>query len=84
MLRQAGAYMGIGLANLLNILHPEKVILGGPVAGLHPVFFETAAERALQGAYYRHSYQAEFSRGELGEAAIAVGAAVLVMNRLTV
>lgn len=84
LLREAGVYMGIGLANLLNILHPEKVILGGPVAGFHPVFFETAADRALQGAYYRHSYQAEFSRGELGEAAIAVGAAVLVVNRLTV
>jgi predicted NBD/HSP70 family sugar kinase len=84
LLRQAGVRMGIGLANLLNILHPEKVILGGPVANLHPAFFETAVESALQGVYYRHSYQAEFSRGELGEAAIAVGAAVLVMNRLTV
>lgn len=83
LLRQAGIYMGIGLSNLLNILHPEKVILGGPVAGLHPVFFETATRQALEGAYYRHSYQAEFGRGELGEAAIAVGAAVLVMNRLT-
>jgi predicted NBD/HSP70 family sugar kinase len=117
LMRKAGKYMGIGLANLLNILHPEKVILGGPVTALHPVFFETAVEEALRGAYYyrreRHKlrgspgttprftgsvqglpkvnavrslsdgYKVEFGRGELGEAAIAIGAAVLVINRLT-
>lgn len=120
LMKQAGRYMGIGLANLLNILHPEKVILGGPVVALHPVFFRTAVAEALRGAYYCRppryrlpeppqpglssgrdnlqlpgsvaagrslglpsGYRVEFGRGELGEAAIAIGAAVLVINRLT-
>lgn len=122
LMRRAGRYMGIGLANLLNILHPEKVILGGPVASAHPVFFRTAVGEALRGAYYykaeryklgsacaaalascraadkrrlprvpaeggklrTSAYAVEFSLGELGEAAIAIGAAVQVINRLTV
>lgn len=29
--RRAGFYLGVGIANLLNILNPEKVILGGGV-----------------------------------------------------
>ncbi|MDF2923233.1 MAG: family transcriptional regulator [Paenibacillaceae bacterium] len=118
LLERSGRYFGIGLANLLNTLHPEKVILGGPVVNAHPAFFRTAVSEALRGAYYYGSveyklprqpersrkretaralppravpggihspvaYRVEFHRGELGEAAIAVGAAIMVVNRLT-
>lgn len=83
LLEESGRIFGIGLANLLNVLHPEKVILGGPVVEAHPVFFETAVEEALRRTYYYpDSYRVEFGRGELGESAIAVGAAVMVTNRL--
>lgn len=36
---QSATYFGIGLSNLLNILHPEKVILGGSLVSSHPSFF---------------------------------------------
>ncbi|WP_438444648.1 ROK family protein [Gorillibacterium sp. sgz5001074] len=85
VMKEAGRFFGIGLANLLNVLHPEKVVLGGPVAEAHPVFFETAVPEALRRTYYYPSaYEVEFARGELGESAIAVGAAVMTVNRLTV
>lgn len=85
VMQEAGRYMGIGLANLLNVLHPEKVLLGGPVTEAHGSFFETAVAEALRRTYYYPSaYRVEFDRGELGEAAIAVGAAVMTVNRLTV
>lgn len=84
MLKEAGRYFGIGLSNFLNVLHPEKVILGGPVVTAHDVFFQTAVSEALRRTYYYPSaYQVEFGRGELGEAAIAVGAAVMAVNKLT-
>lgn len=35
----AGAYLGIGIANLLNVLNPEKVILGGGVFKSAPRHF---------------------------------------------
>jgi predicted NBD/HSP70 family sugar kinase len=85
LLKEAGCYFGIGLSNLLNILHPEKVILGGPVVEAHEVFFDTAVAEALRRTYYFPSaYQVEFGRGELGGAAISVGAAVMAVNKLTV
>jgi predicted NBD/HSP70 family sugar kinase len=80
---QAATYFGIGLSNLLNILHPENVILGGPLIGCHPMFFRISTEVALRNVYYYPHYQVKFSQGILGEDSLAVGAAIMVMNQLT-
>lgn len=80
---QAATYFGIGLANLLNILHPEKVILGGPLITAHDLFFQISTRVAVQKAYYYPEYQVIFSRGRLGEDAIASGAAVMAIDSLT-
>ncbi|MGF9711355.1 ROK family protein [Paenibacillus sp. JMULE4] len=80
---QAATYFGIGLSNLLNILHPEKVILGGALIGSHPGFFHTATRVAIQRTYYYPKYQVVFSQGSLGEDALATGAAIMVINKLT-
>ncbi|GIP31537.1 ROK family protein [Paenibacillus sp. J2TS4] len=80
---QAATYFGIGLANLLNILHPEKVILGGPLITAHDLFFQTSTRVAVQKAYYYPEYQVIFSRGMLGEDAIALGAAIMIIDSLT-
>ncbi len=80
---QSAAYFGIGLANLLNILHPEKVILGGPLINAHPLFFRVSTKVAIQNTYYYPIYQVVFSQGRLGEEALVTGAAVMVINKLT-
>lgn len=80
---QAATYFGIGLSNLLNILHPEKVILGGALIGGHAGFFHTATRVAIQRTYYYPKYQVVFSQGALGEEALATGAAVLIVNKLS-
>jgi predicted NBD/HSP70 family sugar kinase len=80
---QAATYFGIGLSNLLNILHPEKVILGGPLISSHPIFFRVSTEVALRNAYYYPAYQVEFSQGILGEEALVTGAAIMVLDKLT-
>lgn len=83
LFEQAACYFGIGLANLLNILHPEKVILGGPLVSANPFFFQYATQVAVQKTYHYPDYQAVFSQSRLGDDAVAVGAAVLVINQLT-
>jgi glucokinase-like ROK family protein len=49
-LHETAVWMGIGLANLMNILNPERVVIGGPLseaqAFVLPVIRETVAERA--------------------------------------
>ncbi|CAG7630684.1 N-acetylglucosamine repressor [Paenibacillus solanacearum] len=80
---QAATYFGIGLSNLLNILHPEKVILGGSLISSHSGFFHIATRIAIQRAYYYPKYQVVFSQGSLGEEAVATGAALMVVGKLT-
>lgn len=81
LLTDAATYFGIGLANLLNILHPEKVILGGPLLSGNDLFFRVSTRIAVEHAYYFPEYQVVFSRGKLGEHAVASGAAAqAIMN----
>jgi predicted NBD/HSP70 family sugar kinase len=80
---QAATYFGIGLSNLLNILHPEKVILGGSLINSHPSFFQTATRVAIRNTHYYPTYQVVFSQGHLGEEALVAGAAISVINQLT-
>ncbi|WP_411829413.1 ROK family protein [Paenibacillus alginolyticus] len=82
IITEAATYFGIGLANLLNILHPEKVILGGPLIAGGELFFQTATQVAIRKTYYYPAYQVVFSKGQLGEEALAIGAAVMVMDQL--
>ncbi|GAB2695591.1 ROK family protein [Paenibacillus thermoaerophilus] len=80
---QSAVYFGIGLANLLNILHPQKVIFGGTLLTNNPQFIEQAVEVAKQKTYHYPAYQVEFSTGKLGEDAVALGAVAAVQRRLT-
>ncbi|WP_256701436.1 MULTISPECIES: ROK family protein [unclassified Paenibacillus] len=80
---QAAAYCGIGLANLINILHPEEVILGGPLFSAADVFYQEATRTALEKTYYREQYKVRFTKGSLSDNAVAAGAAALILNQLT-
>ncbi|XID90693.1 ROK family protein [Paenibacillaceae bacterium WGS1546] len=75
LFRQSAAYLGIGLANLINMFHPETVVLGGALINSYERFFETAAEIARKNVYYYPEYEPRFTKGELREDAVATGAA---------
>jgi len=51
-LEETGFYLGVGLANLINALNPQKVVLGGYVTQAYefllPVIQKTVRERALR------------------------------------
>ncbi len=79
---QAATYFGIGLSNLLNILHPERVILGGPLVTSNELFYQTSTQVALKNTLYYPAYPVSFSRGRLSEEALAVGAAAMIVNHL--
>ncbi|WP_256217666.1 ROK family protein [Paenibacillus sp. OV219] len=82
--QQAAAYLGIGLANLINLYHPELVLLGGILLNSSPDFYRIATETALGNTYYAPDYTPRFSRGSLAEDAVVTGAALNVRNRLEI
>lgn len=77
-----GRYLGLGMANLVNALNPELVILGGTMnqAG-HWV--QRPAERALRaGALGPLQACVRMAPGALGSDAAALGAASVVLETL--
>jgi predicted NBD/HSP70 family sugar kinase len=80
---QAATCFGIGMANLLNILHPQKVILGGALISGNSLFFKVCTEVALSHTYYYPAYRVDFGIEQEGEETLATGAAMMVINGLT-
>lgn len=83
LVTQAATYFGVGLANLLNVLHPERVVLGGPFMNSNDLYFYTATQTAIRKTYHYPQYQVVFSKGSYGEEALAVGGALMVLDQLT-
>ncbi|MBT2290960.1 ROK family protein [Paenibacillus albidus] len=77
---ETAAYLGIGLANLINALHPEYVILGGALVNAHPLVYNTALEIAKKNTYHYPEYSPVFSQGMLKDEAVATGAAILLLH----
>lgn len=77
-------YFGIGLANLINVFHPELIILGGPLVTAHERFYQTAIDVALKHTYYYPEYVPAFSKGVLREDAVVTGAAYMVWKAMSV
>ncbi|MFI7599497.1 ROK family protein [Actinoplanes sp. NPDC049681] len=83
VIRQTVGYLGAGIAGLVNLFSPERIVLGGP-AGLAlgerflPDIRDAAARNALRHPYSR----TRIDLCQLGPDAVAMGAATLPIARL--
>ncbi|MBW2989799.1 ROK family protein [Candidatus Woesearchaeota archaeon] len=50
--RETGYYLGIGLANIINILNPDIIIIGGKIAKAWPHFSKTVKETVRKRALF--------------------------------
>jgi glucokinase len=78
VIEEAAEYIGIGIANLINLLSPEVIVLGGGVIDaledeMMAIIVETAHDYALQGT----DRGLEIIPSKLGDDAGIVGGAVL-------
>jgi predicted NBD/HSP70 family sugar kinase len=83
VLEETAGYLGAGVANLINLFNPERIVIGGwagiVLAGeLLPAIREAAQGQALRLPYQ----QATIGTCELGVDAVALGAATLPVARL--
>jgi len=77
---ETASYLGIGLANLINTVHPEYVILGGALVNAHPLVYETAIQIARKNIYHYPEYDPVFSQGELRDEGVVTGAALMILQ----
>ncbi len=76
---EAGIAMGIGLAGLVNIFNPEKVIVGGPISLVGDYLLPSIKKSVGQHSMPEIAIQTEVNISKFGSDASLIGAAAIVV-----
>ncbi|MGR3765016.1 ROK family glucokinase [Rossellomorea sp. NS-SX7] len=79
---QLAFYLGLALANLGNVLNPEKIVLGGGVSKAGDILLKPAVNYFEQFAFPTVKTSTGLSIATLGNDAGVIGAAWLVKNKI--
>ena len=82
VIAQAGHHLGLALANLVDILNPQMIVIGGGVAGAGNLLLGPARETLRRWAQPLAAQQVRISRSRLGARAGLLGAAKLCFDQL--
>lgn len=80
LLRHAGALLGAGLANLVNVFNPDRIVLSGGVAEAGGVWLDAVREEVARRALAESAAHVRIERSVLGYDAGAIGAASLLLE----
>ena len=75
-LTEIGRWLGIGIANLVVVLTPDRVVLGGGVSGAGPVLLDPIRDEVRRRVRVTDLHAVEIVAAELGTWAGAIGAGV--------
>ncbi len=80
MLEERACYMGIALANLVNVLNPDLIVVGGIFAQGRDLLLPTTEKVMRQRAFANLGTQVQIRTTDFGPQAGTVGAAALALN----
>ena len=81
VLRQTADYLALGLANLISVLNPEMVVLGGGLMQAGDLLLDRIRRNALRWTQPVAAKLTRIEKTTLGEDAGLLGAAWLAWNR---
>jgi len=76
----AGYYLGVAIASFLNIFNPDRVVIGGGVAGALPYMRKTMMAQVRERAFTAIAAEAKIVRAALGPRSGVVGAAYAALH----
>jgi len=79
---EAARYLGIGLANLVNIINPQMIIIGGGVSKMGAMLFRPARKSMKEHAFKLPARTVRVVRPRLGLDAGLFGAAIYTRESL--
>lgn len=82
LIKDAGRFLGIGIANAINLFGPECVIVGGGVSRAGETLLEEIRKTVKRRAFGAIVSLPEIAPSLLGDEASAVGAATLALEML--
>ena len=68
-------YLGVGLANIVNVFNPERIVIGGGLSNLGDMLLKPAIEEAERRAFKQPFQAVRFVTAELGADSGVIGAA---------
>jgi len=80
IIKDAGRYLGIGLANIINIFSPEAIILTGGLTGMWNIYVQEAIKEAQKRAFSELFTHTKIIPSQLGDDAGLIGAAKLALE----
>jgi glucokinase len=82
-LRDIGRYLGIGIANMIAVISPDRIVLGGGVAGAGELLFGPIRDEIARRVRTTSIDEVRLVPAELGTWAGSIGAAVHGAERAT-
>jgi glucokinase len=83
VMHETGRLLGYGLANVINLFNPERIIIGGGMAAAGERLLRITRETASAHALQLSSGACEIVQAKLGARAGMIGAAIYARDRLT-
>ena len=78
--RRMGVYLGIGIANLINLLNPEMIVIAGGVVNGWELFEKSMRQQVAERAFPLLAARVKIVRAECGDDAGLLGAARLAFD----
>lgn len=82
ILSETGVFLGMAIANVVNLLNVELVILGGPVMKENKVLLDATLEEASRRAFSPSFASCRVVAGELGDDAGVIGSAMMARDEI--
>lgn len=84
IIKEAGRYLGVAIANIINTFDPEVVILGGEIVQIDnfDLMLKSAKQTVFKHVFGGKTRKTEISTTDLGDNSPAIGAATLVVEKL--
>jgi glucokinase len=82
--RRMGFYLGVALADLVNVLNPDAIVIGGGAAAGWDLFVDHVREQIDARAFREPALRAKLIRAALGDDAGILGAARSGFDQISV
>jgi glucokinase len=84
VMKDMGRYLGIGLANLINIFNPEMMVIGGGVRDAWDLFIDATRKEVRKRAFAYTAERTKIVPSMLGDDAGMVGAAAVAFQKIAI
>ncbi len=81
VMKDMGRFLGVGIANLINIFNPEMIVIGGGVKEAWPLFIDALRSEVRKRAFEVPAARTEIVPSLLGDDAGMTGAAAVAFQR---